>query len=168
MRYPILSSSLSLIIWILIIIFAAFFLNNKPRFLPSSIDIEVNLITKENSDQKNASQIVNQLGLNKKPPSKNDNPEISNKSNQENTEQKPIIAYRPLPQIPDDLRQEAFKSYAIARFYINLDGSTAVELIQPCPNPKLNYLLLKSLRKWRFTNIDRTSVQDIRVEFKVE
>ena len=57
---------------------------------------------------------------------------------------------RPMPQIPDDLREEAFNSAALARFHIAVDGSVKVELAKPTPNPRLNRVLLDSLRKWRF------------------
>jgi len=82
-------------------------------------------------------------------------------------------SFKPLPKIPDDLRVEAFQSYAIARFHIATDGSFKVELIKPCNNPKLNFLLLESLKKWQFTpekhlGIFMPSTKDIRVEFKVE
>jgi outer membrane biosynthesis protein TonB len=77
--------------------------------------------------------------------------------------------FNPLPQIPDDLREEAFASEAIARFYISNEGAVLkVELIKPCANPKLNFLLLKSLRKWRFANGSTESTQDIRVNFLVK
>jgi TonB family protein len=74
-----------------------------------------------------------------------------------------------LPQIPNDLREEAFVSEAIARFYIDTAGSvTRVELIKPCANPRLNNLLLKSLKSWKFAAKNVSSTQDIRVSFKVE
>jgi len=57
---------------------------------------------------------------------------------------------RPMPQIPDDLREEAFSSAALARFHITVDGSVSVELAKPTPNPRINRILLESLRKWRF------------------
>ncbi len=57
---------------------------------------------------------------------------------------------RPMPQIPDDLREGAFNSAALARFHIAVDGSATVELAKPTPNPRLNRILLDSLRKWRF------------------
>jgi protein TonB len=55
-----------------------------------------------------------------------------------------------MPQIPDDLREGAFNSAALARFHIAVDGSVKVELAKPTPNPRLNRVLLDSLRKWRF------------------
>jgi protein TonB len=55
-----------------------------------------------------------------------------------------------MPQIPDDLREEAFSSAALARFHITVDGSVSVELAKPTPNPRINRILLESLRKWRF------------------
>jgi len=57
---------------------------------------------------------------------------------------------RPMPQIPDDLREGAFNSVALARFHIAVDGSVKVELAKPTPNPRLNRILLDSLKKWRF------------------
>jgi len=57
---------------------------------------------------------------------------------------------RPMPQIPNDLREEAFNFAALARFHIAVDGSVKVELTRPTPNPRLNRILLDSLKKWRF------------------
>ncbi len=79
------------------------------------------------------------------------------------------LVHNPLPQIPDDLRDEAFVSEAIARFYIAESGNVErVELIKPCANPKLNVLLLKSLKNWKFSAAPKISTQDIRVKFRVE
>jgi protein TonB len=55
-----------------------------------------------------------------------------------------------MPQIPDELREAAFSSTALARFHIAADGSATVELAKPTPNPRLNLILLDSLKKWRF------------------
>ena len=57
---------------------------------------------------------------------------------------------RPMPKIPDDLREGAFNSAALVRFHIAVDGSVTVELTRPTPNPRLNRVLLDSLRKWQF------------------
>ena len=57
---------------------------------------------------------------------------------------------QPMPQIPDDLRALAFKSSALARFHIAVDGSAEVELAKPTPIPRLNRILLDTLKKWRF------------------
>ena len=57
---------------------------------------------------------------------------------------------QPMPQIPEDLRAEAFKSSALARFHIAVDGSAEVELAKPTPFPRLNRILLDSLKQWRF------------------
>jgi len=77
--------------------------------------------------------------------------------------------YNPLPQIPDDLRQEAFESSAVARFYIASDGKVLkVDLIKPCANPKLNHLLLKSLKNWKFASSSIDSTQEIQVNFSVQ
>lgn len=57
---------------------------------------------------------------------------------------------KPMPTIPDDLRDEAFSASALARFHVGTDGSVSVELVKPTQNPRLNRLLLDSLKKWRF------------------
>jgi len=57
---------------------------------------------------------------------------------------------RPMPQIPDDLREAAFDSVALAQFHIAVDGQAKAELVKPTPNPRLNRMLLDSLKKWRF------------------
>jgi TonB family protein len=57
---------------------------------------------------------------------------------------------QPLPVIPDELRQDAMKETATARFHIAVDGSVTVELIKPTQNPRLNRLLLDTLKNWKF------------------
>ena len=39
---------------------------------------------------------------------------------------------------------------ATARFTIAVDGSATVELVKPTQNPRLNRLLLDTLKKWKF------------------
>jgi protein TonB len=86
-----------------------------------------------------------------------------------NTAQKIPPIFQPLPQIPEELRAEAFRTKAVARFYIDAAGNvTLVELVVPSNNPKLNQLLLKSLRKWKFESSRTGITQDITVTFKVE
>ena len=58
--------------------------------------------------------------------------------------------YRPIPQIPDELRQDALSTSAVARFQVAADGTITVELIKPTPNPILNRLLLGTLKRWKF------------------
>lgn len=58
--------------------------------------------------------------------------------------------YRPLPQIPDDLRHQSVELAAVARFRVAEDGTAQVELVDPTPEPTLNASLLATLRTWRF------------------
>lgn len=80
---------------------------------------------------------------------------------------------RQLPELPDDLREQAFQTVATARFAIHADGSVEVELLKPTPNPRLNQILLEALRQWRFFPAMQAgrpveSRQDIRVHFNVD
>jgi protein TonB len=58
--------------------------------------------------------------------------------------------YAPTPTIPDDMRENAFSAVAIARFKVSPDGDVNVTLIRPTPNPRLNQILLDTLKQWKF------------------
>ena len=84
-----------------------------------------------------------------------------------------VITYQPLPKIPDDLRKEAFRTVAVARFHVAADNSATVELVTPSQNPRLNHILMDTLRTWRFTSATEdgrpvASTFTIRVHFSVE
>ncbi|MGA7749659.1 MAG: energy transducer TonB [Gallionella sp.] len=57
---------------------------------------------------------------------------------------------QPLPTIPDELREEAMNETATASFQIAADGSATVVLVKPTQNPRLNRLLLDTLKNWKF------------------
>ena len=80
---------------------------------------------------------------------------------------------RPMPQIPDDLRQDAFNAVAVVRFHVSADGIATFELAKPTQNPRLNRLLLEKLKEWRFFPAMRDgkpvpSDQDVRITFEVK
>jgi protein TonB len=80
---------------------------------------------------------------------------------------------QPRPTLPDDLRENNLQATALARFLIHTDGSVEVTLLKPTTNPRLNQLLLESLRKWRFFPAMKDgkvveSHQDVRVQFNVD
>jgi protein TonB len=58
--------------------------------------------------------------------------------------------YAPVPKIPDELREDAFEGVAVAHFKISYDGNVSVSLATPTPNPRLNQILLDTLKQWRF------------------
>ncbi|MBV8032812.1 MAG: TonB family protein [Betaproteobacteria bacterium] len=80
--------------------------------------------------------------------------------------------YNPLPKIPDELRDRASTTEALARFEIRPDGTVSVQLLKPTPDPTLNRAILDTLRTWRFfpaTENGRpvTSIQDVRIQLEV-
>lgn len=80
--------------------------------------------------------------------------------------------YQPLPQIPDDLRDEAISVIAMARFHINPDGTASVELIKATQNPRINQLIINTLKTWKFFPALQDgkpipSTQDIKVNVNV-
>jgi outer membrane biosynthesis protein TonB len=99
------------------------------------------------------------------------NTDISKEKNLQNNQNpasniKPI--YQPLPEIPEELRYQFMQTNAIAKFYITSTGMVEkVELIQPSNSPKINYLLLQSLKQWQFPASKQSSTQEIKINFKV-
>jgi periplasmic protein TonB len=81
--------------------------------------------------------------------------------------------YAPTPTIPDDMRENVFRAVAIAHFKVSPDGAVAVTLAQPTPNPRLNQILLTTLREWRFfpamkDGIAIASEFDVRIPITVQ
>jgi periplasmic protein TonB len=81
--------------------------------------------------------------------------------------------FQPKPEIPDELREEAIKTIAVARFHVAPDGSATVELIKPTPDPRINQLLLNTLKRWRFfpalaDGKPVASTQDLRIHLEIK
>ena len=58
--------------------------------------------------------------------------------------------YAPTPVIPDDLREDVMQTEAVAHFDVSFDGTSVVTLEKPTSNPRLNQVLLDSLKQWKF------------------
>ena len=58
--------------------------------------------------------------------------------------------YAPTPEIPDDMREEPLEAVAMAHFKVAADGQVEVALVKPTQNPRLNEILLDTLKQWRF------------------
>jgi outer membrane biosynthesis protein TonB len=130
------------------------------------VTLEIELITLGNSGEKNERQEKVRLKKDTHEPS--DHVHLAEEKMGKHSVQNLEPTFHPLPQIPEELRFEAFNSEALARFHIAANGEVLrVELIKPCANPKLNSLLLKSLKRWRFSVSNSDSTQDIRVNFLV-
>jgi protein TonB len=81
--------------------------------------------------------------------------------------------FAPLPKIPDDLREEVFRAEAVARFDVSYNGTTTVSLVNATANPRLNQIVLETLKRWRFSPAHRDgvaidSVFEIRIPITVE
>lgn len=164
MIYPIKSLLITVFFWILI-----FLLFNKISPVKNSDDFLVSLEIESEATFEEKS--YEEFGLDSKKAIKKEiKPKLSHlRDNQDSSKNDVKAIYNPLPIIPNYLRKESFNSSAIARFYINKDGEVVkVDLIKPCANPKLNHLLLKSLKKWRFTPYNQDLVKDIKVNFEVK
>lgn len=194
MKYPFTSFSIAFFICFVLpcLLFFSFKNKEKQKLIPATVEIDSIFIAgneqsiqKENQQiavkQKLEDKVLDKEGEEKllreeqnKALTKHDN-KASKKFEKNNHQQKNqeaekklLVLYGPLPQIPDHLKSETLQTYAMARFYVAKDGSAKVKLIKASSNPELNYLLLKNLMKWKFEPSNQDSVQDIRVNFKVE
>jgi periplasmic protein TonB len=81
--------------------------------------------------------------------------------------------FKPLPQIPDELREHALDTVAVVRFSVAIDGSAKAVLVRPTAIPRLNLLLLQAFSRWRFfpaleNGKPVASVVDLTVPIKIE
>jgi len=81
--------------------------------------------------------------------------------------------YAPTPTIPDDMRENIFQAVAVAHFRVSPDGTVEVTLAQPTPDPRLNQILLNTLRQWKFFPAMREGIAinsefDVRIPISVQ
>lgn len=81
--------------------------------------------------------------------------------------------YAPTPTIPDDLREDVMETEAIAHFNVSFDGSSDVTLSKPTSNPRLNQVLLETLKQWKFfpavkNGVALASSFDVRIPISVK
>jgi outer membrane biosynthesis protein TonB len=176
MQKPFISFSAAFLIWLTLLVVFSSFIFKKTITPQVALEIDASMfgdiaeekkIAKKSYLKKTDLDQSSDLKKSEQKVLQHDHHLADNSENK--AEKKVAVLSRSLPQIPDDLRDEAFSSEAIARFYIAQDGSIAkVELIKPCANPRLNYLLLKSLKNWKFAPSSTSSTQDIKVHFLVK
>ena len=81
--------------------------------------------------------------------------------------------YAPTPTIPDDMRENPFQTLAVAHFKVSPEGAVEVTLAQATPNPRLNQILLETLKEWKFfpamkDGIAIASEFDVRIPITVQ
>lgn len=81
--------------------------------------------------------------------------------------------YQPKPDIPDELRDQVSHTTVLARFHISASGAVTVELVKAAADPRLNQLVLNTLRDWRFFPATKNgnpvdSTQDITIHLNVD
>lgn len=184
MLYPFRSYALAILCYLSIIIFIGFKEKNSEKNPLISLEIEADFIGLINQHQekstrqkeKNINKIllpqISKKAFNEKQEiePRQQNKAVETTNSQNNLEAKKVAPiFQPLPEIPFDMRNEAFSTKIIAKFYIEKDGAVRdVELLEISHNPRLNLLLLKALKKWRFEPSNQALTQVINVKFAVE
>lgn len=165
-KIQILSFSVAFLLHALFLIFLFFDFHEIK--LPSKVEVSAISIVSEKEKLKSGRKTIPLPSSHSSFNQNENNEDLDHNLDSKNDEGANLI-YNPLPKIPDDLRQEAFQSEAIARFHIAPSGEVInVDLVKPCANPKLNYLLLKALRQWKFSPKLFSSTKEIKVKFSVE
>jgi len=81
--------------------------------------------------------------------------------------------YAPTPVIPDDLREDVMQTEAVAHFNVSFDGTMEVTLAKPTSSPRLNQVLLDTLKQWKFFPAVKNGVAivssfDVRIPITVQ
>ncbi|HZC47176.1 MAG TPA: TonB family protein [Candidatus Acidoferrum sp.] len=81
--------------------------------------------------------------------------------------------YAPTPVIPDDLREDVMQTEAVAHFKVSFDGVIEVTLEKPTTSPRLNQVLLDTLKQWKFfpavkNGVAIESAFDVRIPISVQ
>jgi len=178
MYRPFLSYSLAILCYGLILLASVFFYQNHQTQPKISLQIDAKIFDQlrhGNDHQHEFSKKISPTKNNKAQHSyqhlEGKKPQLSEskKSNPSTLAQNLAPLYQPLPDIPEELRYEAMRTKALARFNIATDGTVkSVDLIQPSNSPKLNYLLIKSLKQWRFEASNHEASQEISITFEVK
>ncbi|MGH8012372.1 MAG: energy transducer TonB [Candidatus Binataceae bacterium] len=84
-----------------------------------------------------------------------------------------LAVYAPIPQVPDELRENTLQTVALAHFVVTSDGVAQVSLVRPASSPQLNAILLQTLRKWRFYPARKNGVPvdsqfNVRIPIRIE
>jgi TonB family protein len=79
----------------------------------------------------------------------------------------------PSPEIPSEMKDEAFKTGVTARFNIAADGKVAVALLSSSGNEDIDKIVLDTLKKWKFqpatvNNEPVASSRKLKIELEVE
>lgn len=175
MNNPIFSFLISFLIWFAVVISFSFFAVKNNIDLESEIAIDAEMIgdlveEKIAASPTEASEEIDKISdLKKKTHQKKTMHHDHHYKDEEKIKsQTPKILHRPLPQIPSSLRKEAFKTKAIVRFYVDKEGHVQkFEFIKSASNPKLNFLLMKQLKHWKFEARAEDFTLDVNVGFEV-
>jgi len=176
MNNPVLSFTISILFWLLIVGVFSFLGSKNQIDLSSQITIDAEMIgdvieEKDSGSKQKEVDNLDKISDLKKKESKNKTAHHDHHYRDEKSKksQSPNILYRPLPKIPSNLRKEAFRTKSIIRFYVAKDGSVKkFDFIKSSNNPRLNFLLMKQLEKWKFESSNRDFEQDVVVDFIVK
>ena len=178
MYRPFLSYSLAIIFYgLLILLSFLFYRNHQPQPM-ISLQIEALIANQANHIQDHQHEFSKKISSDQNTKLRHQHQHLEGKKQYEKKYQSQHSSapatnlaplYQPLPDIPEELRYEAMRTKALARFNIATDGTVkSVDLIQPSNSPKLNYLLIKSLKQWRFEASNHESSQEISITFEVK
>ena len=84
-----------------------------------------------------------------------------------------VILENPKPELPSDMKSEAFKTTCTARFHIEPSGKFEVKLLDSTQNEDIDHLVVATLKKWKFrpASVDGNpvaSTRKLKIELEVD
>ncbi len=84
-----------------------------------------------------------------------------------------VILANPKPELPSEMKSEAFKTTCTARFHIEPSGKFEVKLLESTQNEEIDRLVITTLKKWKFkpASLDGTpvaSTRKLKIELEIE
>lgn len=84
-----------------------------------------------------------------------------------------VILENPKPELPSEMKSEAFKTTCTARFHIEPSGKFEVKLLESTQNDEIDHLVITTLKKWKFkpASLDGTpvaSTRKLKIELEIE
>lgn len=83
------------------------------------------------------------------------------------------VLENPKPEIPSEMKSEAFKTTCTCRFHIEPTGKFEVKLLEGTHNEEIDRIVVATLKKWKFkpASVDGNpvaSTRKLKIELEIE
>lgn len=91
----------------------------------------------------------------------------------ESKHEEAVVLENPKPELPTEMKSEAFKTTCTARFHIEPSGKFEVKLLDSTQNEEIDRIVVATLKKWKFkpASVDGNpvaSTRKLKLELEIE